>query len=46
MIVEKDVVLDEVKKELNEKETKDVLENICKYFNKNTNLIEKYNNNN
>ena len=41
-----DVVLDELKKELNEKEMRNVLENICKYFNKNVSLIEKYNSNN
>lgn len=38
----KDVVLDEVKKELNEKEMRNVLENICKYFNKETSLVERY----
>ena len=42
----KDVVFNVVKKELNEKEIRNVLENICKYFNKNTNLIKKYNDNN
>ena len=39
----KDVVLNEVKKELNEKEMRNALENICKYFNKDVSLIEKYN---
>ena len=39
----KDVVLDELKKELNEKEMRNVLENICKYFNKDVSLMEKYN---
>lgn len=42
----KDVVLNEIKKELNEKEMRNVLENICKYFNKDINLIKKYNSNN
>lgn len=42
----KDVLLNEVKKELSEKEMRNVLENICKYFNKNASLIEKYNSNN
>ena len=39
----KDVVLNELKKELNEKEMRNVLENICKYFNKDVSLMEKYN---
>ncbi len=39
----KDVVLNEVKKELNEREMRNILENICKYFNEDVNLIEKYN---
>ena len=34
----KDVVLDKVKKELTEKEMRNVLGNICKYFNKETSL--------
>lgn len=42
----KNVVLDEVKKELNKKEMRNILVNICKYFNKNTRLIKKYNRNN
>lgn len=44
--VVKNVVLNEVKKELNKKEMGNVFINICKYFNKNTNLIKKYSNNN
>ena len=31
---------------LNEKEMRNVLEKICKYFNKDVSLIEKYNGNN
>ena len=42
----KNVILNEVKKELNEKEMRNVLEDICKYFNKDVRLIEKYNSNN
>ena len=42
----KDVVLNELKKELTKKEMRNVLENICKYFNKDVRLIEKYNSNN
>ena len=38
----KDVVLDKVKKELTEKEMRNVLGNICKYFNKETSLVERY----
>ena len=37
-----DVVLDELKKELNEKEMRNVLENICKYFNKEASLVERH----
>ena len=38
----KDVVLDEIKKELTEKEMRNVLENICKYFNKEASLVERH----
>ena len=40
--VEKDVVLDEVMKELNENEIDEVLKKICNYFNKDYLLIEKF----
>ena len=38
----KDVVLNEVKKELTEKEMRNVLENICKYLNKEASLVERH----
>ena len=42
----KDVVVNKIKKQLNEKEMRNVLKNICKYFHKDVRLIEKYNSNN
>ena len=38
----KEVVLNEVKKELTDKQIEEVFEKICKYFNKETFLIERY----
>lgn len=38
----KDVVLDEVKKELTEVEMKEILKRICNYYNGSTQLIEEY----
>ncbi len=38
----KDVVLNEVKKELNKKEMRNVFINICKYFNKDITIIKTY----
>lgn len=41
----KNQILNEVKKELKEDEMKKVLDNICKYFNKDMKLIEDIKNN-
>lgn len=41
----KNEILNEVKKELKEDEMKKVLDNICKYFNKDMKLIEDIKNN-
>ena len=40
----KDVVVKEIKKEISNKQMNRVLENICRYFNKDIILIKEYNN--
>lgn len=38
----KDVILDEVKKDLNKKEMEEIFKRICIYFNKDKSLIKQF----